>query len=51
MIQTITVLGKSHYLLDGPRILTFKANILALSVYYTKYRTIMCIEYVVLMWL
>ena len=39
------------YLLDGPRILTFKVNILALLVFFTKYGTLMCIFYAVLMWL
>ena len=32
MIQTLTILGKSRYLLDAPRISTFKAKI-TLSVY------------------
>ena len=48
---TLLYTGKSRHLLDGPRILIFKANILALLVYFTKYGILMCIEYVVIMWL
>ena len=51
MTQNFTLKGKSQCLLDGPRILTFNANILALSVNFTKYGKLVCIEYVALMWL
>ena len=39
------IIMKSRYLLDGPRMLTFKAKILAMLVNLNKYGTLMCIYF------